>query len=65
MTEMTKKTGKSQTESSKKGPSDVEFHADAWERFDRAVSAVAKSPPQHRKPKKKALASKRATKKRS
>jgi hypothetical protein len=25
---------------------DVEFQPDAWERFERAVSVVAKSPPQ-------------------
>jgi hypothetical protein len=31
-----------------------ELHEDAWERFERAVDVVAKSPPQHRvKPKKK------------
>jgi len=29
-----------------------EFHPDAWDRFERAVDVVAKSPPQHRvKPK--------------
>jgi hypothetical protein len=27
---------------------DLEFHPDAWERFERAVDVVAKSPPQHR-----------------
>jgi hypothetical protein len=36
----------------------IEFHPDAWERFERATAAVAKAPPQHRvakkKPKKKA-----------
>jgi hypothetical protein len=26
----------------------VEFEPDAWERFERAVKVVAKSPPQHR-----------------
>ena len=31
---------------------DVEFHADAMERFERAVNVVAKSPPQHRAAKK-------------
>jgi hypothetical protein len=32
----------------------VEFEPDAWERFERAVKVVAKSPPQHReKPKRK------------
>jgi hypothetical protein len=31
---------------------DVEFAPDAWQRFERAVDVVAKSPPQHRtKPK--------------
>jgi hypothetical protein len=34
--------------------SKVEFHPDAWARFERAVGVVAKSPPQHRtKPKRK------------
>jgi hypothetical protein len=32
---------------------DVEFHPDAWERFERAASVVTKAPPQHRKAKKK------------
>lgn len=26
----------------------LELHPDAWERFERAVDKVAKSPPQHR-----------------
>ena len=26
----------------------IEFEPDAWERFERAVKVVAKSPPQHR-----------------
>lgn len=26
----------------------LEFEPDAWERFERAVAVVAKSPPQHR-----------------
>jgi hypothetical protein len=26
----------------------IEFEPDAWERFERAVAVVAKSPPQHR-----------------
>jgi hypothetical protein len=30
----------------------IEFHPDAWERFERAASAVTKAPPQHRKAKK-------------
>jgi hypothetical protein len=32
---------------------DIELHPDAWERFERAVGAVAKTPPQHRVAKKK------------
>jgi len=28
--------------------SEVELQPDAWERFERAVKTVAKSPPQHR-----------------
>ncbi|WP_339035836.1 hypothetical protein WHZ78_31500 [Bradyrhizobium symbiodeficiens] len=31
---------------------DIEFHPDAWERFERAAGAVTKSPPQHRVAKK-------------
>jgi hypothetical protein len=32
---------------------EIEFQPDAWQRFERAVDVVAKSPPQHReKPKK-------------
>jgi hypothetical protein len=27
---------------------DVELYPDAWQRFERAAGAVAKSPPQHR-----------------
>jgi hypothetical protein len=27
---------------------ELEFHSDAWQRFERAVDVVAKSPPQHR-----------------
>jgi hypothetical protein len=30
---------------------DIDLHGDAWRRFERAVDAVAKSPPQHRKSK--------------
>lgn len=33
---------------------EIEFHHDAMQRFERAVKAVAKSPPQHRMAKKKA-----------
>jgi hypothetical protein len=29
-------------------PKDIEFHPDAWARFERAAGAVAKTPPQHR-----------------
>jgi hypothetical protein len=40
---------------------DVELHPDAWQRFERAVGVVAKSPPQHReKPKRKRRARKKA-----
>ncbi len=31
---------------------EIELHPDAWERFERAVDTVAKSPPQHRTAKK-------------
>jgi len=45
---------------SKKSKPKIEFKSDAWERFERAVNAVAKSPPQHRtKKKKKALRKKK------
>jgi len=27
---------------------EIEFHPDAWERFERAAGAIAKAPPQHR-----------------
>jgi hypothetical protein len=30
----------------------LEFHPDAWKRFERAAGVVAKSPPQHRLSKK-------------
>jgi hypothetical protein len=33
----------------KKEKQELEFHPDAWSRFERAVGVVAKSPPQHRK----------------
>jgi hypothetical protein len=36
----------------------VELHPDAWQRFERAVGVVAKSPPQHRVAKKKKTAKK-------
>jgi hypothetical protein len=41
----------------------LEFHPDAWERFERAVGVVAKSPPQHRVAKKKKTAKKSKPKK--
>jgi hypothetical protein len=41
---------------------EIELRPDAWERFDRVVSIVTKSPPQHRKAKK-AAPKKRAKKK--
>jgi hypothetical protein len=37
---------------------EIELHADAWARFERAAEVVAKSPPQHRKKPKKRRASK-------
>jgi hypothetical protein len=37
---------------------DIEFHPDAWARFERAAGVVAKSPPQHRVAKKKKKAAK-------
>jgi hypothetical protein len=43
---------------------DVEFHPDAWQRFERAAGVVAKSPPQHRAAKKK-KAAKKSKRKRS
>jgi hypothetical protein len=41
---------------------DVELEPDAWQRFERAVDVVAKSPPQHRSAKPKTR-KKRAKKK--
>lgn len=38
---------------------EIELHPDAMERFERAVKAVAKSPPQHRSKKKKTRDSKK------
>jgi hypothetical protein len=32
----------------KKAERDIEFHPDAWSRFERAAGVVAKSLPQHR-----------------
>lgn len=37
----------------------IEFHPDAWQRFERAAGVVAKSPPQHRVAKKKKIAPKK------
>jgi hypothetical protein len=31
---------------------EIELHPDAWQRFERAVDAAAKAPPQHRTAKK-------------
>lgn len=36
----------------KSAATEIEFHPDAMERFERAVAVVAKSPPQHRVTKK-------------
>jgi hypothetical protein len=41
---------------------ELEFHPDAWARFERAAEVVAKSPPQHRVAKK-AIAKKTKPKK--
>jgi hypothetical protein len=38
---------------------DIEFHPDAWARFERAAGVVAKTPPQHRVAKKKKTEKKR------
>jgi hypothetical protein len=50
-----------------KKPTQIDLEPDAWQRFERAVDVVAKSPPQHRSktgPKKSAgKKSKRARKK--
>jgi hypothetical protein len=43
---------------SKGDTSRTEVHSDAWERFERAVDVVAKSPPQHRESKEKTKAAK-------
>jgi hypothetical protein len=44
-------------------PRDIEFHPDAWQRFERAAGVVAKTPPQHRVAKKKKAAKKTKPKK--
>jgi hypothetical protein len=41
----------------------LEFEPDAWQRFERAVDVVAKSPPQHRVAKKKKTAAKKSKRK--
>jgi hypothetical protein len=41
---------------------DIELHADAWTRFERAVDTVAKAPPQHKTTKKKTDTKKNTTK---
>jgi hypothetical protein len=47
-----------------KAPSkEIEFHPDAMERFERAVGAVVKAPPQHRISKKAAKPNRVAKKK--
>jgi hypothetical protein len=45
----------------KRTPKELELEPDAWQRFERAVKVVAKSPPQHRT---KAKAKKKAKPKR-
>jgi hypothetical protein len=42
---------------------EIEFHPDAWARFERAADVVAKTPPQHRVAKKKKTAKKAKPKK--
>jgi hypothetical protein len=42
----------------------IEFEPDAWERFERAVKIVAKSPPQHRTKADKASKKKKPAKRR-
>ena len=46
-----------------KDSKEIELHPDAWERFERAAGAVAKSPPQHRVTKKKSAKKKKVAKK--
>jgi len=41
---------------------EIEFHPDAWARFERAAGVVSKTPPQHRVAKKTATAKRRAKK---
>jgi hypothetical protein len=42
---------------------EIEFHPDAWDRFERAAGVVAKTPPQHRVGKKKAAKKAKSKKK--
>lgn len=46
----------------KKPLKEIELQSDAWQRFERAVGAVAKSPPQHRVAKKKKTTAKKKKK---
>jgi hypothetical protein len=43
----------------------IELHGDAWQRFERAVDVVAKSPPQHKIKGKKAKPSEKGAKRRT
>jgi hypothetical protein len=47
-----------------KKKSEIELEPDAWERFERAVAVVSKSPPQHRTKLEKIPAKKKKQKKR-
>ena len=49
----------------RKQEKEIELEPDAWQRFERAVSVVAKAPPQHRKSKTKKAKRKRATKRKT
>jgi hypothetical protein len=41
---------------------EIDFHPDAWDRFERAAGVVSKSPPQHRVTKKTAAKKREASK---
>jgi hypothetical protein len=41
---------------------EIELQPDAWERFERAAGVVAKTPPQHRRAKKKRTATRKVVK---
>lgn len=43
-----------------KEKTEIELQPDAWERFERAVKVVAKSPPQHREMPKRTIKRRRA-----